>query len=244
MPDTRRHRGPHPSDPELFAPGALPALRSAVADLAWLSGRGYASESSLKLVGDRYALTARQRIAVSRSMCNDTQLTARTARELSLEHCRGRTLWLDGFNVLTSLEVALSGGIILIGRDGCCRDIAGMHGHYRLLNETIPAIQLLTETLLSLGSKQAVIYLDQPVSNSGRLAQRLREVLEPKAPHLTVQLVPDPDRILTQPPADTIIATADSEVLDAGGSWINLARSIIERQIPDAWLISLTGTMQ
>ncbi len=58
MPDRRKHRGPHPEDRRLFAPEALPRLRAAAGDLSWLLSRGYAPESSLKLVGDRYALAA------------------------------------------------------------------------------------------------------------------------------------------------------------------------------------------
>ena len=66
MPDQRRHRGPHPDDLRLFGADALPALRTAAVELAWLLMRGYAHESSLKLVGDRHGLESRQRLAVSR----------------------------------------------------------------------------------------------------------------------------------------------------------------------------------
>ena len=71
MPDTRRHRGPHPEDAELFAPASWPALRAATTDLSWLLSRGYAEPSSLKLVGDCFQLTERQRTAVMRSACSD-----------------------------------------------------------------------------------------------------------------------------------------------------------------------------
>ena len=47
---------------------------------------------------------------------------------------------MDGFNVLTSIEAALAGGVILAGRDGCYRDMASMHGSYRKVEETRPAI--------------------------------------------------------------------------------------------------------
>ena len=36
VPDTRKHRGPHPEDARLFADAMLPRLRAAVADLSWL----------------------------------------------------------------------------------------------------------------------------------------------------------------------------------------------------------------
>ena len=67
MPDTRRHRGPHPQDAELFASETHPTLREAVNHLSWLLTRGYAERSSLKLVGDRFGLQERQRRAVMRS---------------------------------------------------------------------------------------------------------------------------------------------------------------------------------
>ncbi|MGZ3397481.1 MAG: DUF434 domain-containing protein, partial [Isosphaeraceae bacterium] len=66
MPDARTHRGPDPRDGEAFGPSAVPALRGAVSDLSWLLGRGYAIVSAVKLVGDRWSLTERQRLAVRR----------------------------------------------------------------------------------------------------------------------------------------------------------------------------------
>ena len=65
MPDKRTHRGPHPQDEKLFAPSAIDNLRTAVADFSLLLTKGYAEKSSLKLVGDRFSLTERQRLAVS-----------------------------------------------------------------------------------------------------------------------------------------------------------------------------------
>ena len=85
MPDTRKHRGPGPQDPAWFGPDARPDLAAAVADLSWLLSRGYAEPSSLKLVGDRYRLVERQRVAVLRSACSDAALARRRApRELDL----------------------------------------------------------------------------------------------------------------------------------------------------------------
>ena len=59
MPDRRKHRGPHPEDARLFDLNAQPLLRAAAADFCWLLSRDYPHDSTLKLVGDRYALVAR-----------------------------------------------------------------------------------------------------------------------------------------------------------------------------------------
>ena len=77
MPDQRKHRGPHPEDARLFAAALAPTLRQATADLGWLLSRGYPRESSLKLVGDRYALVSRQRIAVARCAASDQDAARR-----------------------------------------------------------------------------------------------------------------------------------------------------------------------
>jgi hypothetical protein len=35
---------------------------------------------------------------------------------------------------------------VLLCRDGCCRDIAGIHRRYRKIDETIPVLRLIGET--------------------------------------------------------------------------------------------------
>ncbi|HTU63532.1 MAG TPA: DUF434 domain-containing protein, partial [Polyangiales bacterium] len=147
----------------------MPALRAATSDLSWLLERSYAFPSALKVVGDRYQLTARQRSAVQRAACPDSRVSARKARQLPASALRGEALRVDGFNVLTTLEVALSGGVLLIGRDGAMRDIAGVHGSYRRVEETEGALDLLAHLTVEWGVACCEIYLDQPVSNSGRL---------------------------------------------------------------------------
>ena len=52
-----------PDDQQLFAADNVPRLQEATRDLSWLLSRGYASPSALKIVGDRYLLDRRQRVA-------------------------------------------------------------------------------------------------------------------------------------------------------------------------------------
>jgi hypothetical protein len=238
MPDSRSHRGPHPEDAKLFAPALLPPLRAATAELSWLLTRGYKQASSLKLVGDRHALTERQRAAISRCACGDGAANERRARALAPERVRGEALWIDGFNVLTTLEVALSGGVVLLGRDGALRDIAGVHGSYRRVSETARALELCASQLERLGVSTTRWLFDQPVSNSGRLAALMREHARANALAWEVELVPNPDPLLAA--SDAVVASADGAVLDAAARSFNLARFIVERAIPDAWLVDLS----
>ncbi|MHC4433263.1 MAG: DUF434 domain-containing protein, partial [Planctomycetota bacterium] len=100
MPDKRVHRGPHPADEKLFAPEAIGDLRLAVGDFSLLLTRGYAQKSALKLVGDRFSLTDRQRLAVMRSACSDRQRASRRQRRVDLQNLAGESIAVDGYNVL------------------------------------------------------------------------------------------------------------------------------------------------
>jgi hypothetical protein len=165
-----RHRGAHPEDKRLFAPSKLDALCGATADLSYLLGRGYAMPSAIKVVGDRYTLHERQRLAVSRAACADAARERRLAKEIPATAIAGQPLIVDGFNHLITLEAALSGGVVLVCRDGCRRGVASVHGSYHSVEETTPALDLAAAACRDLKPSTMAWVLDQPVSNSGRLA--------------------------------------------------------------------------
>jgi hypothetical protein len=237
MPDTRTHRGPHPEDARLFGPEAWPALRAATAEFCWLLSRGYATPSALKLVGDRHQLDGRQRQAVERCACSDAARRTREARRVDADALAGRELWVDGYNVLTTIEVALGGGVILAAADGTYRDIASLHGTYRKVAETLPALALLGDTTASTRARTWRWYLDRPVSNSGRLKWIMEELAAARGWPWQVELVPSPDAVLAA--SAEPIATADSAVLDRCQRWFNLAGDVIDGRIPAADVVRL-----
>ncbi len=238
MTDKRTHRGPDPRDGHLFDPSQWGTLRQAVGDLSWLLSRSYADPSSLKLVGDRYALNERQRMAVRRSSCADEARARRHAHRVEAEQLQGQPLWLDGFNVLTTIEAALGGAVVLIGRDECARDLAGVHGTYRKVEETRPAIALVGEVLERLQVGPCLWYLDSPVSNSGRLRGILGEIASARGWDWRIELATNPDPLLAA--SSEIIATADSAILDRCARWFNLARVVVEAAVPWARCIHLS----
>ena len=239
MPDKRSHRGAHPQDAVLFGQNSVADLQHAVGDLSLLMSRGYAIVSSLKLVGDRYQLDRRQRIAVGRSSCADDARDDRLRRRQSPDDIVGETILLDGFNVLVTIETALAGGVVLHARDGCFRDMASMHGTYRKMAETSKALQAIGRELQSLKLLEVVWYFDRPVSNSGRLKAAAKEIAELHDWPWRIELVDDPDRILIE--SGEIVASADSLVLDNCDKWFNLARHVVQARVPDAWVINLSA---
>jgi hypothetical protein len=173
-----------------------------------------------------------------RNSCSDQQLKSRKERELKTTDIANQTIMLDGYNVLITIEAAMSGGIIFKGRDGCCRDLASIHGTYRKVTETIPAVELIGNFLKEIGVAQARWLLDSPVSNSGRLKTLIGELARKNNWDWEIELLFSPDAVLTK--TELTVATSDSVVLDGCKRWLNLAAEIIKSKLPSATLIDLS----
>lgn len=221
----------------MFAAAQLDGLRAATAELSWLLARRYAIKSALKLVGDRHGLTERQRLAIARAACSDESLERRRACCVGVEELRGEPVLIDGFNLLITLEAALSGGLLIRCRDGCVRDLSSVHGSYRSVQETRVALTLLGATLAHLNVASAHWLLDRPISNSGRLAARIRAEAAQQGWPWTCELAFNPDVLLQTSAA--IALTSDSTILDNVARWTNLTAHLLTQAQIKTWLIDL-----
>jgi hypothetical protein len=174
-----------------------------------------------------------------RCACSDQQLESRQQRQIDIPAASGKALAIDGYNLLITTEAALAGAPIFIGRDGCCRDICGLHGTYRRVQETIPAGELIGGFLAEFVSNQIQWYFDSPVSNSGRLKVMLLELAAKNNWNWQIELSLNPDKQLIS--TDSIVVTSDSAVLDGCKLWLNLSEEIINTKISAAWRINLSN---
>lgn len=219
-------RGFLPTDAREFGADSLPKLRKAAEEVYYLLNRGYPVSSVTRFVGDRYQFSERQRLALARTVSPEAQILARKQRMVM--HAEGETLYIDGFNVIISLEIAFLQSMLFRCMDGTIRDLAGLHGTYRMIPQTDQAVTALLETLRELKLHRAVIYLDRPVSNSGRLKQRILALAEHAGVETEVLIEEQVDTILKTKP---LIASGDAIILDACSGWINLTKVVIERRI-------------
>jgi len=237
-PDSRKHRGPHPGDKALFGEEQLPSLRTATSELSWLLTRGYSLNASVKLVGDHHGLKDRQRLAIGRAACSDQQAEKRGSGCLLPGNVSGMPVAIDGFNLIITLEAALSGGILLGCKDGCLRDLSSVHGSYRSVTETELAIRLIGQAIEPLWPGAVTWFLDKPVSNSGRLSERIMALSEERKWGWSVKVVMNPDSAISD--SDQVAITSDSIILDRAQRWINMCRYIVERELPSAWVVNLS----
>lgn len=178
-------------------------------------------------------------MAVSRCACSAKAAQHRREVQVAPSAIRGRELWLDGYNVLTVLESALSGAVVLLGRDGCCRDVAGIHRRYRKVSETIPVLRLMGEVTGDWGVTCVRWWVDRPVSNSGRLKACIDKIASAAGWNMPVELAFNPDKVLWE--SRHIIATSDGVVLDRCRQWVNLTREVITARLPQTWLLDLSA---
>ncbi len=224
-------RGYVPKDTIEFGPKAAAKLNAAAQELAFLLDRGYDTKSASTFVGNHHLLSERQRLALARITSPRAALEERERKRLREAP---EALVLDGFNTIITLEVALSGSLLLEGMDGTIRDLAGLRGSYRIVDKTVRAVELLLARLEALGVKEALFYLDKQVSNSGRLRALLLDKAECRP--VQVELHPSVDGVLSR--LENVVTT-DAIILDKCGSWYNLNRELIEEAIPEAWVLRL-----
>lgn len=237
----QHHRGAHPDDDTLFTVAVRDTLLHAINDSMYLLDRGYTIDPVLDIVGNRYSLHARQRLALQRSICTTFRKESRLVRCVSAESLRNSTVEIDGFNLIIGIEVALSHGLLIRGCDGAFRDLAGMRGSYHVVDETEIALKLLGNVFRDLGCERVHFYLDQPVSNSGRLKAKILEQANNWVTPVDVGIVRNPDVQLFD---KKNVVSSDALVLDHVTSWVNLLEYIIKKELKDVWVMDLFDTTE
>ncbi len=227
-------RGFDPKDRRFFSEKAITNLRIAQEEIQWLLDRNYRIDTVIDFVGNHYLLSSRQRLALRRATASKMQYRKRESKLLPPESAEHGCMFIDGFNIIITLEVALSGSVVISGRDGVLRDLAGLRGTYRLIDKTETALDLIGTALNELNVPKVKFFLDEPVSNSGRLKNKILSHSKIWDIPTEVELVRNPDPILSDMGR---VITGDSVILDNCESWFNLSRKIVKEHIKNAWVV-------
>ncbi len=246
MPNSQKHRGANPKDYAAFTDKNIENLQQAVFDLSWLLSNGYAQKSSLKLVGDKFSLTDRQRKAINAASAEKQSLEIRKKNEIEIasisnfiHHTSDPILVIDGYNLLITTECALSNAPLFIGLDGCMRDIASIHSTYRKVEETVPALKLIGKVIEELEIKKTIWVLDSPISNSGRLKKIIEDLAEEKKWNWEVLLEKQADKsiVALSQNENYVVASCDAWITINASNWTNLCSFIVQNYIPAAWVL-------
>ena len=230
-------RGYVPEDEKQFTGKQLELLKKAADEVQFLLDRGYDVKPVTTFIGNHYLFSERQRLALARSVSAKEWIQRRIERELlqRKEKELPKTVHIDGFNTIITLEVVLSGSPVFYCRDKVVRDLAGLRGTYRIIDQTKMAVELVLGYLDTLGIPEACFYLDAPVSNSGRLSGLILECAGNHHVSVQTQIIPDVDRVLEQLEG---VISGDAIILNCCVSWLNIMPEIL-KQIENVWKIQL-----
>ena len=206
-------------------------FESSIEDYRFLKNRGYPNKAGLKLVGDRYRLNALERNCLFRGVVADSVCQVRKEKLIGPESLADRALGVDWYNVLITVESYLKGYPVFLSDDGVLRDAAGVHGSYRSGKVTNQACNAILKGIAGLELKSIDLYLDSPISFSGKMADDLRQQM--------MQLLSIPFEVTVMPSADYplksfngVVASSDSTIMDKEciHKIFDLSRFILEQR--------------
>lgn len=224
-----RNRGKNTGDDTLFgSEKQIEKLKCAVQDMQYLLSRNYSEKAASELVGNHYKLKTRQIQALRGASASDSQVQHRKNKQLKSQDLQDKTIHLDGFNVLILLESLLSNAYVFQGVDGCSRDLSGVHGTYKRVNQTVRSIELVGAFFQKTQAQKLVWIFDKPVSNSGRIKQIILDFALENNLNWEVDLQYNPDKFLVENAA--IVISSDAWILDYCKSWFNLIGYLITKE--------------
>ena len=205
----------------------LSGLFPAAGEYLWLLSKGYPQKSSLKLVGDKFMLSREMRQVLYRGISSGESAASRMKRIGSVS--KGDLVRVDTYNVLFTVNNDLLGKHVFISNDGLLRDAGEMRG--RIVNKPVftRSVGLLLDVLNEWRGATFMLYLDEPVSHSGRLSIELSKDMVQMEIEGEALAVKSPDHILRHEQSDAI-CTSDTAIIDHyPGKIVDLPRYLLEK---------------
>jgi hypothetical protein len=199
----------------------------AYVDYKYLREKGYPEKAALKLVCDRHRLSRTERNSIFRGAVTRSVAEARRKKLVQAEAIVGRTLGIDWYNVLITVESYLKGMPVFIADDGVLRDCAATHGGYRRSALTERALREIIAALGAMAPGRIDAFLDSPIAHSAHMAEEVRRRLQELPCQSEATLAHSADFLLKSH-AGTV-CSSDSVVMDSVTQVLDLPRQVLLR---------------
>lgn len=153
---------------------------------------------------------------------------SRKGKRISVEELRGRSIAIDGYNVLITIESLIVGAPVYLCDDGFLRDTRGIFRRYRSSDHTTVALSEILSILIEMGVSRAELLLDQQISRSGELAAKIREMMADLEIQGCAKTAKDVDRRLKL--ASCPVATGDGAIIDSVSEAVDLPAVVANRK--------------
>ncbi len=210
---------------EKEAVGAPSPIFLAAEDLRYLLNRGYPGDSAAVYVCDHYRLAKEQRFVLARVVCSESVAFSRRSRKAALPDIEEATIYLDGYNVIITVESLLAGYPVYLCDDGFCRDARGLFSGFRPSEGTDQALMDIFDLLANARPARVEVLLDRPMSKSGELAGCVRNMMAERGLPGGAEAVADVDRQLKirgMAGGRAILASSDGYVIDRAARAIDI----------------------
>ncbi len=184
----------------------------------------------MKIVGDRYLLDQTTRLVLYRAVYDEETARSHRSKLVGPETVSGKSLSIDGYNVLITVESMLRRKPLILSDDGFVRDISAIHGKHKLTPYTQEALSLIARLLTEVQPSETQFCYDSQVSRSGELAALTRDILsrfELEGSAKTAKLA-DREALAF----GDILATSDAVLIDKGRRLFDLAVEVARRNSP------------
>lgn len=199
------------------------SLMDAYLDLKCLLNRGYRKRYALTFVANHYLLTSEERHVLARCVFPASWIGEVRQKLLAPEDLQGKSLAIDGFNVLITLESLVEGKATLC-EDGLVRDLK-YQGRYKLGEKTRELLKSIGKALEELEVSGVVFFYGKNTPMSGVVKTLTEEIMEGYGIPHRVQLVKSPDFELKR---FKTVATADTGIIAKVPYVFDLARYVGE----------------
>jgi hypothetical protein len=207
----------------------------AAKDLRYLLERGYRRESALRLIVDKYQLSAKQKLLLYRAIYDSSTAAKHKEKIVTADMIKDSNLAVDGYNVMITVESGLRGRLLVLCDDSFIRDISAVHGKYRMTNMTEKALSMIVNALQELKPAKTNFFFDAQVSKSGELASQVRRTLKSSGLNGNAYAVERAD-VSTLNFGD-IVATSDSVLISKARAVFDLAAEILKKNYSAAILV-------
>ncbi|MCS7132066.1 MAG: DUF434 domain-containing protein [Hadesarchaea archaeon] len=210
-------------------------LKCAVKDLRYLLNQGYPRESAVNFVSNHYRLPLSQRHLLARCVFSDAEAAVSRAKAVDMTGVQGKTLGVDGYNVLITVESILTGKPIIMCDDGYVRDLRAIFGKYRKSSATPKALEIVIATIAEARPSEVQVMFDGQVSRSGELAAEVRRLLGKAGLEGSARAVKGVDFWLHE---FDVAASSDRAVIERAGAIWDIPAEVLRRR--KARVIDLT----
>ena len=204
-------------------------MAEAARDIRYLLERGYKRDSSIRFAADHYGLDKNDRYILARTVFSPDSSKARKKKKLHCEELKGKTLLVDGYNVLITLESMLGGERIWIADDSFLRDIQGVFNKHSNNKLTFQAVEELLSFLLSSEVKKTDVLLDTQMKYSGELAAHIRKRMKELSMKGEARTSRHVDYDLKNCQPSYVVATADGIIIDSVKNVIDIPACIYSK---------------